>query len=142
MRAAFVTMTVIGVLLGAVGATASARSASPSPSALEARDTPATYSSWRLRVEAARQRYEAFAARAESELRVGRPARAGAPTSLDPLLAALEDPTLRYNDLIVTRGGIFVFHGAEGQRHSPIDFERLPDARVRALSLRTSDETD
>jgi hypothetical protein len=136
-------MTVIGVLLGAVGASASARSASPSLSALEARDAPAAaYTSWRLRVEAARQRYEAFAARAESELRVGRPTRAGAPTSLEPLLAALDDPTLRYNDLIVTRGGVFVFRGAEGQRHSPTDFERLPDARVRALSLRTFDETD
>ncbi|ULO22854.1 hypothetical protein [Methylocystis sp. SB2] len=142
MRAAFLTMTVIGVLLGAVGASASARSASPSLSALEARDAPAAYTSWRLKVEAARQRYEAFAARAESELRVRRSTRAGAPTSLDPLLAALDDPTLRYNDLIVTRGGIFVFHGAEGQRHSPPDFERLPDARVRALSLRTLDETD
>ena len=77
-----------------------------------------------------------------SELRVGRPTRIGAPTSLEPLLAVLDDPTLRYNDLIVTRGGVFVFRGAEGRRHSAIDFERLPDARVRALSLRTFDKTD
>ncbi|KAF0120771.1 MAG: hypothetical protein FD148_3420 [Methylocystaceae bacterium] len=142
MRAAFLTMTVIGVLLGAVGASASARSASTSLPAIEARDAPAAYTSWRLKVEAARQRYEAFAARAESEQRMGRPTRTGAPTSLEPLLAALDDPTLRYNDLIVTRGGVFVFRGVEGQRHSPTDFERLPDARVRALSLKTFDKTD
>ncbi|TXT42293.1 MAG: hypothetical protein FD139_3745 [Methylocystaceae bacterium] len=73
---------------------------------------------------------------------MGRPTRTGAPTSLEPLLAALDDPTLRYNDLIVTRGGVFVFRGVEGQRHSPTDFERLPDARVRALSLKTFDKTD
>ncbi len=142
MRAAFLTMTFIGILLGAVGASASARSGSPSLSALEARDAPAAHLAWRLKVEAARTRYEAFAARAESELRLGRPTRISAPASLEPLLAVLDDPTLRYNDLIVTQGGIFVFHGAEGRRHSATDFERLPDARIRALSLRTFDKTD
>ena len=143
MRAAFLTMTVTGILLGALGASASARAGSLALSALEARDTrPAIDTAWRLKVEAARQRYEAFAARAESGLRVERPTHMGAPTSLEPLMAVLDDPTLRYNDLIVTRGGVFVFRGAEGLRHSATDFERLPDARVRALSLRTFDKTD
>ncbi|MGB5085790.1 MAG: hypothetical protein WBO09_14575 [Methylocystis silviterrae] len=142
MRAAFLTTTVIGILLGAVGASASARSGAPSLAALEERDASAARSAWRLKVEAARQRYEAFAARAESELSVGRPTRIGATTSLEPLSAVLDDPTLRYNDLIVAQGGVFVFHGAEGRRHSAIDFERLPDARVRALSLRTFDRID
>jgi hypothetical protein len=142
MRPAFLTMTVIGILLGAVGAGASARAGSLAVSALEARDAPATDTAWRLKVEAARQRYEAFAARAESELRVERPTQIGAPTSLEPLMAVLDDPTLRYNDLIVTRGGVFVFRGAEGRRHNATDFERLPDARVRALSLRTFEEAD
>lgn len=142
MRAAFRMMTIIGILLGAVGASASARSGSLALSALEAGDAPSTHAAWRLKVEAARQRYEAFAARAESELRVERPTYVGVQTSLEPLLAVLDDPTLRYNDLIVTRGGVFVFRGAEGRRHSATDFERLPEARVRALSLRTFDKTD
>jgi hypothetical protein len=142
MRAAFLTNTVIGILLGAVGASAGAGSGSPSLSVLEASDAPAALSAWRLKVEAARQRYEAFAARAESELRAGRPTHDGAPTSLEPFSAVLNDPTLRYSDLVVTPEGVFVFHGAEGRPHRATDFERLPDARVRALSLRTFDKTN
>ena len=54
----------------------------------------------------------------------------------EPLTAALDDPTLRYNDMIVAADGVLVFRGPEGARHSAADFERLPDARVRALSVR------
>jgi hypothetical protein len=142
MRAAFLTTTVIGILLGAAGASASARSGAPSLSALEERDAFAARSAWRVKVEAARQRYEAFAARAESQLSGGRPTRIGATIPLEPLSTVLDDATLRYNDLVVTSDGIFVFHGAEGWRHSATDFERLPEARIRALSLRTFDKTD
>ena len=143
MRAPFPTTTVIAILLGAVGASASARSGTSSVPTTEARDAAAaSRSAWRLKVEAARRRYEVFAARAESELRMRRPTEVGAPSALEPFSAVLDDPTLRYNDLVVTRDGVFMFRGVEGSRHSAAEFERLPDSRVRALSLRTFDKTN
>jgi CO/xanthine dehydrogenase Mo-binding subunit len=143
MRAAFLTTTVIGFFLGAVGSSASARSGSSTFSPIEASDAEAAArSAWRLKVEAAKQRYEAFAARAESEFRARRPTPLADPAGLEPFSAVLDDPTLRYNDLIVTADGVFIFRGAEGPRHGAADFERLPDSRVRALSLRTFDKTN
>jgi hypothetical protein len=143
MRAALLSTAVIGFLLGAFAASASARSDSPSIAPVEAKDaSEAARSAWRARVEAARARYEAFAARAETAFRDRQPARLRDPIDSEPLSAALDDPTLRYNDLIVAPDGVFVFRGAEGARHSPDDFERLPEARVRALSLRTFDKTN
>ncbi|MGD9544182.1 MAG: hypothetical protein AB7F41_07335 [Methylocystis sp.] len=142
MRAAFLT-TVIAILLGAFGASAAARSGAASSPSSEARDAlAAAQSAWRQKVEGAKQRYEAFAARAGSELRMRRSTELGAPSSLEPFSAVLDDPTLRYNDLVVTHDGVFMFRGVEGSRHSAAEFERLPDARVRALSLRLFDETN
>ncbi len=142
MRAA-VTTAVIGILLGAVGASAGARAGSSVFSRNEASAAESdARSAWALRVEAAKQRYEAFAARAESQLRAGRPARGDATASMEPFSPVLDDPTLRYNDLIVTADGVFAFRGSEALRHSAADFQRLPDARVRALSLRTVSENN
>lgn len=143
MRAALLPTAVIGFLLGAFAASASARSDSPSIAPVEAKDSSeAARSAWRARVEAARARYEAFATRAETAFRDRQPARLRDAIDSEPLSAALDDPTLRYNDLIVAPDGVFVFRGAEGARHSADDFERLPEARVRALSLRTFDKTN
>jgi len=105
-------------------------------------EKPDARRAWRLRVEAARQRYEAFAARVESEVHGRRPQLVRGQASLEPLPDVLDDPTLRYNDLVVTRDGVLVFRGSAGVQHSAADFERLPDARVRALSLRTIDQSD
>lgn len=141
MRAA-VTTALVGMLLEAAGVgVARAESAAFSRSEASAAESVAR-AAWALRVEAAKQRYEAFAARAESEFRARRPAIVGASASVTPFSAVLDDPTLRYNDLVVTRDGVFAFRGAESLRHSEADFERLPEAQVRALSLRTFDETN
>ena len=142
MRAA-VTIALLGILLGADAASVSARAGSAAFSSVDASaaETDAR-SAWALRVEAARRRYEAFAARAESEFRAWRPARVGPVDSPQPFSAVLDDPTLRYNDLVVTADGVFAFRGAQGLRHSESDFERLPDARIRALSLRIYGETN
>lgn len=141
MRAA-VTIALIGILFGAGGASDSARAGSSAFSGETSSAEADARSAWALRVEAARQRYEAFAARSESEFRARQPARLGAAASLEPFSAVLDDPTLRYNDLVVTADGVFAFRGAEALRHSETDFERLPDARIRALSLRTYGETN
>lgn len=145
MRAAVAT-GLIGILIGALWSGASARSGSAGFPRIAARietsaEKPDSRLAWRLRVEAARQRYEAFAARAGSEV-AGRPQLVRHQASFEPLPDVLEDPTLRYNDMVVTRDGVLVFRGAEGSRHSTADFERLPDARVRALSLRTFGQND
>jgi hypothetical protein len=143
MRAALLLTAIIGFLLGAFAASANARSGAPSLAPVEAKDAvDAARSAWRARVDAARERYEAFAARAETAFRDRQPARPRDSLDSQPLSAALDDPTLRYNDLIVAPDGVFVFRGAEGARHSADDFERLPEARVRALSLRTFDKTN
>lgn len=143
MRAALFSTAIVGVLLGAVAANANARSGAPPIAPSDARDAvDAARSAWRARVEAARERYEAFAARAETAFRARQPALLRDHLESEPLAAALDDPTLRYNDLIVTPDGVFVFRGAEGARHRAEDFERLPEARVRALSLRTFDKTN
>lgn len=95
---------------------------------------------WRLRVEAARQRYETFAAQAESTYRAQRGSQFASTSSsgaAGPLAAALADPTLRYNDMVVAADHVLIFRGAEGERHSPADFERLSETNMRALSLRT-----
>jgi hypothetical protein len=141
MRAA-ATIALVGILLGAGGAGDSARAGSSAFSSETSAAEADARSAWALRVEAARQRYEAFAARAESEFRARRPARIDAAASVEPFSAVLNDPTLRYNDLVVTSDGVFAFRGAEALRHSEADFERLPNARVRALSLRTFGETN
>lgn len=148
-----VTTALIGILLGALGplgplgalgalgASASAGSSAFSGSEASAAESDAR-SAWALRVEAARQRYEAFAARAESQFRAGRPALVRDAAPSEPFSPVLDDPTLRYNDLIVTADGIFAFRGSEALRHSEADFERLPEARIRALSLRTYGQTN
>jgi hypothetical protein len=141
MRAT-VTTALIGILLGAVGASDGARAGASAFSGETNAAEAEARSVWARRVEAARQSYEAFAARAESEFRARRPARIGDAASLEPFSAVLDDPTLRYNDLVVTADGVFAFRGAEAVRHSEADFERLPDARIRALSLRTYGETN
>lgn len=137
------TVAIIGILLGAGGARDAAHAGSTAVSGGEASaaETDAR-ADWVVRIEAARQRYAAFVARAESEFRARRPARIAAAVSLEPLAAVLDDPTLRYNDLVVTADGVFAFRGVEAFRHSETDFERLPDARIRALSLRTYGETN
>jgi len=141
MRAT-VTTALIGILLGAGGASDSARAGSSAFSGETSAAEADARAAWAQRVEAARQRYEVFAARAESEFRARRPARLGDAASLEPFSAVLDDPTLRYNDLVVTSDGVYAFRGAEAIRHSEADFERLPDARIRALSLRTYSETN
>lgn len=136
MRAA-VIIALVAMLQGAVGASAGSSTFSGGEASVAESDAR---SAWALRVDLARQRYDAFASRAQSEFRARRPAAIGAPDSLAPFSSVLDDPTLRYNDLVVTRDGVFAFRGAEALRHSEADFERLPDARVRALSLRTFSE--
>lgn len=107
----------------------------------DARQAPG--GAWRMKVEAARARYEEFAARAEATFRAQQLTRVPrAPATLmsgapEALAAALDDPTLRYNDMIVADDGVLIFRGAAGARRSAADFERLSDARMRALSLRT-----
>ncbi len=143
MRATHVRTLVLCFALAVAPAAASARSGGLfsilSGETKQAQEDPRL--AWRLRVEAARQRYEAFAARAEEIYRAQRltrlPRVSSAPVDApEPLTAALDDPTLRYNDMIVAADGVLVFRGLEGARHSAADFERLPDARVRALSVR------
>ncbi len=146
MRATLVRTLVLCLALAVAPAAASARSGSNagpfsilSGETKQAQEDPRL--AWRMRVEAARQRYEAFAARAEEMYRAQRltrlPRASSAPFDApEPLTAALDDPTLRYNDMIVAADGVLVFRGPEGARHSAADFERLPDARVRALSVR------
>lgn len=143
MRATHVRTLVLCLALAVAPAAASARSGGLlsilSGETKQAQEDPRL--AWRLKVEAARQRYEAFAARAEEIYRAQRltrlPRASSAPFDApEPLTAALDDPTLRYNDLIVAADGVLVFRGPEGARHSAADFERLPDARVRALSVR------
>lgn len=142
MRAA-ATTALMGILLGAAGAGDGARAASSAFSGSEASAAESdAHVAWTVRVEAARQRYEAFAARAESEFRAGRSAHLGGSVAKEPFSAVLDDPTLRYNDLVVTSDGIFVFRGASAFRHSRADFERLPEARIRALSLRIFGENN
>ncbi|MGD9656159.1 MAG: hypothetical protein AB7U61_00730 [Methylocystis sp.] len=137
------TIALVAMLLGAGGANDSARAGSSAFSGGEASaDEAEARSAWAVRVEAAKQRYEAFAARAEAEFRARRPARIDAAISAEPFSAVLNDPTLRYNDLVVTSDGVFAFRGSESLRHREADFERLPQARIRALSLRTYDQTD
>jgi hypothetical protein len=138
-----VTIALIGILLGAGGAGEDARAGSLAISGAEASAAESeARSAWALRVEAARQRYEAFAARAESEFRARLPARIDAALSVERFAPVLDDPTLRYNDLVVTADGVFAFRGSEALRHSEADFERLPEARIRALSLRTYGQTN
>lgn len=105
-------------------------------------ERPDAQLAWRLRVEAAKRRYQAFAARAESKISGRAPQLAPSRASFEPLPDVLDDPTLRYNDMVVTRDGVLVFRGSAGVRHSTADFQRLPDARVRALSLRTFGKND
>ncbi|MGD9540244.1 hypothetical protein [Methylocystis sp.] len=135
------TIALVGALLGAGGASESARAGASAFSGGEASAAEAeARSAWALKVEAARQSYAAFAARAEAEFRARQPARIDAAGSAEPFSAVLNDPTLRYNDLVVTSDGVFAFRGSEALRHSAADFERLPEARIRALSLRTYDQ--
>ncbi|MFO1104125.1 MAG: hypothetical protein U1E20_14620 [Methylocystis sp.] len=138
-----VTTALIGILLGAGGAGDSARAGSLAISGADASAAESdARSAWALRVEAARQRYQTFAARAASEFRARQPARIDAALPVARFAGALDDPTLRYNDLVVTADGVFAFRGSEAVRHSEADFERLPEARVRALSLRIYGQTN
>jgi len=95
---------------------------------------------WRMRVERARMRYEAYAARAYEDFlnRSGALARRGslkpgAERALEPIL---RDPTLRKDDLYVAEDGVMVFHGRVGALHEAADFSKIPPERAEALSLK------
>jgi hypothetical protein len=75
---------------------------------------------WLVRVEEAKARYEAFAARArlsvhpqvlEAEIAPARPA------------SFLEDTTLRRGDVVVTPEGLMVFRGSKGFPYASSDFD-------------------
>lgn len=95
---------------------------------------------WRARVERARLRYEAFAARAYQDYLAHSSAadrRALAPQGAEQTLRSiLGDPTLRKNDIYVSEDGVLVFRGAPGSFHQAADFAPMPARRAEALSLK------
>lgn len=94
---------------------------------------------WRGRVERARRRYEAYAARAYRNYLIfsGAPLRDATAARMDSTLAPiLNDPTLRRDDIYVAEDGFLVFRGASGPPYLPDDFRRMPEARAGALSLK------
>lgn len=100
----------------------------------------ATPDPWRARVEKARLRYEAFAARAQAAYLAysGESARRleASPGIAAALAPVLDDPTLRLNDIYVAQDGVLLFRGRSGPPHRAADFVRMSDARVEALSLK------
>lgn len=94
---------------------------------------------WRVRVDEARRRYEAYAARAYERylLFSGAKARRAADVSAGEsgFAAVLNDPTLRPNDIYVSDRGVLVFRGGSGPPYAAADFTPMPQERVRALSL-------
>ena len=93
---------------------------------------PASRVAWLERVERAKTRYQAFAARARLALHPPviepgvAPARpAGAATGL------FDDPTLRPGDVVVTSEGLMVFRGASRLPHARGDFEPIATAKTR-----------
>jgi hypothetical protein len=80
---------------------------------------PAGRTAWLERVEAARARYEAFAAQARLALhpKIAEPGAAPGRTNI------LDDPTLRRGDVVVTSDGLMVFRGARRLPYSSADFD-------------------
>lgn len=82
---------------------------------------PANRAAWLERVEQARSRYEAFAARARVAVH---------PNVIEPGVAPtrtgiLDDPTLRRGDVIVTSEGLMIFRGARRFPYTPGDFDAV-----------------
>jgi hypothetical protein len=98
--------------------------------------------SWRARVEQARRRYEAYAARAYERylLFSGAASRRAMSSPLAGgergFAAVLKDPTLRPNDIYVSERGFLVFRGGTEPPYAAADFQPMPLERVRALSLK------
>ena len=74
---------------------------------------------WLERVEQARARYEAFAAKARASIhpRVREPGIAPGRTNI------LDDPTLRRGDVVVTSDGLMVFRGSQRFPYTSDDFD-------------------
>jgi len=118
------------------GAVEGRRAHSPESLAVEHR-------AWLERIEQARARYEAFAARGRARLARS---ETGIETGLSvaPPPSHLEDSTLARGDVIVTRDGLLIFNGAGRFPYAPSDFRRLdaetgartPQLRAIEASLR------
>jgi hypothetical protein len=77
---------------------------------------------WLEKVERSRHDYEAFAERAREASGLFKPSARvmGAAT-----IGYLHDPTLRRNDIIVTRDGFLIFKGVAETPHNDADFARI-----------------
>jgi hypothetical protein len=83
---------------------------------------------WSRQVGAARDRYDAFAARAITAFRDAAAARRGRSREF-----RLDDPTLRPGDIVVTSTSLLMFKGATKDAYDEADFERLDELRARRL---------
>lgn len=95
------------------------------PAAAEATRDEDARAEWLLRIDEARERYDAFATRvvADRERAVEtRDARQN---------ARLDDPTLRKGDIIVTQTGLLMFEGSDKITPDISDFEPIGEARAR-----------
>jgi hypothetical protein len=83
---------------------------------------------WSRQVGAARESYDAFAARAVAAFRDAAAARRGRPR-----VFRLDDPTLRPGDIVVTPTSLLLFKGSTKHAYDEADFERLDELRARRL---------
>ena len=98
---------------------------------------PAPRQAWIERVERARQTYERFAARATESFALLRRVRLDDGPALRKLefetrIGSFDDPTLRYGDVVVTDGGLFLYRG-DGDGHAPLDFAKIVEGRSRSV---------
>jgi hypothetical protein len=85
---------------------------------------------WLARVEEARERYEAFAARVTGALE--------RPSGAEPDDVYLDDDTLRAGDIVVTTAGLLLFKGSPRLPYARRDFEPLCETRARSLPHRSA----
>lgn len=90
---------------------------------------------WLERIDEARERYDAFAARVTASLERAIAVRAYAPLSED---AYLDDATLRAGDIVVTSQGLLMFKGSPRLPYDSRDFERIGEGRARSLPHRSA----
>jgi hypothetical protein len=84
---------------------------------------------WSRQVDAARERHDAFAARAIAAFRDAVAAR----RETRPREFRLDDPTLRPGDIVVTPTSLLLFKGSPKCAYDEEDFERLDELRARRL---------
>lgn len=95
------------------------------PAAAEATRDDDARVEWLLRIDEARERYDAFATRVVAD-------RERAVETRDARQdARLDDPTLRKGDIIVTQTGLLMFEGSDKIAPDISDFAPIGEARAR-----------